>query len=59
MSLDKNDNDLRTFKAYFVAAVETLFPGVCRNTHALLSASDLPPIAVFDANLLNELDRIG
>ena len=58
VSLDKNDNDLRTFTAYFVAAVETLFSGACRNTQALLSASDLPPSAVLGANLLNELDRI-
>ena len=27
VSLDKNDNDLRTFTAYFVAAVKTLFSG--------------------------------
>ncbi|MGD9205851.1 MAG: AAA family ATPase, partial [Desulfobacterales bacterium] len=58
VSLDKNDNDLRTFTAYFVAAVETLFSGSCRNTQALLSASDLPPSAVLGAKLLNELDRI-
>jgi LuxR family maltose regulon positive regulatory protein len=55
ISLDENDNNLRTFTAYFVAAVKTLFPGACRNTQALLSASDLPPIAVLVANLLNEL----
>jgi len=58
ISLDENDNDLRTFTAYFVAAVKTLFPGACRNTQALLSASDLPPIAVLVANLMNELDLI-
>jgi LuxR family maltose regulon positive regulatory protein len=51
VSLDKNDNDLRTFTAYFVAAVETLFSGACRNTQALLTASDLPPSAVLGANL--------
>jgi LuxR family maltose regulon positive regulatory protein len=58
VSLDENDNDLRTFTAYFVAAVEAFFTGACRNTQALLSASDLPPIAVLVANLLNELVRI-
>ena len=45
LSLDENDNDLRKFTAYFIAAVETIFPGVCRNTQALLNASDLPPVA--------------
>ena len=58
VSLDKNDNDLRTFTAYFVAAVKTLFSGACRNTQALLSAPDLPPTAILVANLLNELDLI-
>jgi LuxR family maltose regulon positive regulatory protein len=58
VSLDKNDNDLRTFTTYFVAAVKTLFSGACRNTQALLNASDLPPIAILVANLLNELDLI-
>ena len=58
ISLDKNDNDLRTFTTYFMAAVKTLFSGACRNTQALLSTSDLPPIAILTANLINELDRI-
>ena len=58
VSLDKDDNDLRTFTTYFVAAVKTLFSGACRNTQALLNASELPPIAILVANLLNELDLI-
>ena len=39
-------------------AVETLFSGAGWNTQALLSASDLPPMAVLAASLLNEPDRI-
>jgi LuxR family maltose regulon positive regulatory protein len=39
LSLDENDNDLHVFAAYFVAAVEKLFPEACRNTHALLKAT--------------------
>jgi LuxR family maltose regulon positive regulatory protein len=58
VSLDKNDNDLRTFTAYFVAAVETLFPIVCRKTQVLLNTPNLPPIAALSSSLLNELDRI-
>ncbi|MBT8405875.1 MAG: hypothetical protein KJP05_00335, partial [Deltaproteobacteria bacterium] len=58
VSLDENDNDLRLFTAYFIAAVETLFPGACRNTQALLNASDLPPMSTLSKSLLNELDRI-
>ena len=58
LSLDENDNDLHVFAAYFVAAVEKLFPGTCRNTRSLLNAPTLPPINVLAKNLLNELDSI-
>jgi LuxR family maltose regulon positive regulatory protein len=58
VSLDEDDNDLRTFTAYFAAAVETLFPDTCQNTQALLNAPSLPPAAIFATSLLNELDRV-
>jgi LuxR family transcriptional regulator, maltose regulon positive regulatory protein len=58
VSLDKNDNDLRMFLLYFIAAVETLFAGACRNTLPLLNIPDLPPLETLAASLLNELDRI-
>jgi len=58
LSLDENDNDLHVFAAYFVAAVEKLFPEACRNTRALLNAPNRPPINVLANSLLNELDRI-
>jgi LuxR family maltose regulon positive regulatory protein len=58
LSLDQNDNDLLTFTAYLIAAVQTLFPAACRGTEALLSAPDPPPASVLATSLLNELDRI-
>jgi len=58
LSLDENDNDLLTFTAYLIAAVQTLFPAACRDTEALLSAPDAPPVPVLATSLLNELDRI-
>jgi LuxR family maltose regulon positive regulatory protein len=58
VSLDKNDNDLRMFLLYFIAATETLFSGACLNTQALLAVPDLPPTAALASSLLNELDRI-
>jgi len=58
LSLDKDDNDLRTFLSYFIAAIRTLFPKACPKTQALLGALDLPPIKVLSTSLLNELDRI-
>ena len=58
VSLDENDDDLRMFATYFVAAVQSLFPGACRNTQTLLNAVDLPPLRTLCTSLLNELDRI-
>jgi len=58
LSLDENDNDLRTFTAYFIAAVETVFPGACRKTQALLNDPVLPPMAALATSLLNELELI-
>jgi LuxR family maltose regulon positive regulatory protein len=58
VSLDKTDNDLRTFLSYFISAVEMLFPGACRNVQDLLKAPDLPPMATLCSNLLNQIGRI-
>ena len=58
ISLDKSDNDLRTFMTYLVTAVETLFPNVCRKTQVLLNTPNLPSIAALSTSMLNELDRI-
>ena len=58
ISLDKSDNDLRTFMTYLVTAVETLFPNVCRKTQVLLNTPNLPPTESLSTSMLNELDRI-
>jgi LuxR family maltose regulon positive regulatory protein len=58
VSLDQNDNDLRVFLSYFLAAVQTLFPGAGQNTEALLNAPNLPPLTVLAHSLINELDQI-
>jgi LuxR family maltose regulon positive regulatory protein len=42
LSLDENDNDINVFAAYFVTAIENLFPEACRNTHALLNSPNPP-----------------
>ncbi len=42
VSLDENDNDLQSFLAYFLAAVESLFPGAVRETRSLLETADPP-----------------
>jgi LuxR family maltose regulon positive regulatory protein len=59
ISLDANDNDLRAFATYFIAAVERLFPGACRKTQTMINGPNLPPVADLGFTLLNELDRIA
>ena len=58
ISLDKNDNNLRQFMAYFLAAVNGLFPGAVKRIQSLLNAADLPPVSAMVRALINELDRI-
>jgi LuxR family maltose regulon positive regulatory protein len=58
ISLDENDNDLRVFTTYFIAAVKRLFPRTCRKTHTMINGPNLPPAADLAFTLLNELDRI-
>jgi LuxR family transcriptional regulator, maltose regulon positive regulatory protein len=58
VSLDKNDNDLRLFMHYFIAAIRGLFAGACRHTLNLLNVPDQPPMETLASSLLNELDRI-
>jgi LuxR family maltose regulon positive regulatory protein len=58
ISLDENDNDLRAFTAYFIAAVESLFPGACRKTQIMLNSPNLPQLTKLSSTLLVELDQI-
>ena len=58
ISLDNNDNDLRVFLAYLLAAVQTQFPAAGQKTGALLNSSKLPPLSVMAHSLINELDQI-
>jgi len=58
LSLDKNDNDLRMFITYFVAAVETMFPGAVARMLRLLNGQNLPPLADLSGSLINDLDMI-
>ena len=58
VSLDENDNDLRRFLSYFLAAIQTMFPDAGRKTMALANTSMLPPVSALAGNLINELDLI-
>jgi LuxR family maltose regulon positive regulatory protein len=58
LSLDENDNDLHQFLAYFVAAVQSIFPSACSDTMALANAPTMPPIPLLASTLANDLDSI-
>jgi len=58
VSLDEDDNDLRSFLAYLLAAVQAAVPNSCHKTQALLDAPNLPPGLVLTRYLLNDLDQI-
>jgi LuxR family maltose regulon positive regulatory protein len=58
ISLDENDNDLRQFLSYFIAAVKTIFPNAVSATSTLVHAPTLPPLSTLVGTLANELDMI-
>ena len=58
LSLDEQDNDLRTFLMYLVAAVRTQFAEALSETRTLLATSNLPSVPVMSRTLVNELQYI-
>ncbi|MCB0193907.1 MAG: AAA family ATPase, partial [Anaerolineae bacterium] len=58
LSLDGADNDLHTFAAYLLAAIETAVPHRSFQTQTLLNTSALPPVAVLARYLLADLEQI-
>ena len=58
LSLDENDNDLSVFLAYFLAAMQSIFPDALSETVAFVSGVNLPPVPVIAGSLSNELDGL-
>ena len=58
LSLDEDDNDLRVFLSYFLAAIQSMFPDVGKATQTLLNTPILAPLSVLIEALLNDLDQI-
>ena len=56
--MDETIDDLGVFLAYFVAAIQTIFPGALQRTQTLLTGISRPAIDVLTAALINELDEI-
>lgn len=59
ISLDEAENDLGVFLAYFLAALQPLFPDALPATRALLNGVTLPAVDVIARSLINELDELG
>ena len=59
LSLDEQDNDPAVFLSYVIAAIRRLFPHACTTTAELLQGTELPPLDVLSATLVNEIDSIA
>lgn len=57
VSLDDNDNDLQLCLSYVVSAIRAVLPDACRETQALLNATQPPPLLLLTRSLINELDQ--
>ncbi len=55
LSLDEDDNDPARFLAYFIAALQTIEPGLGSEALSLLQARQPPPTDVTLATLINEV----
>jgi LuxR family maltose regulon positive regulatory protein len=55
-SLDRNDNSLRQFLAYFISAIRGVFPQACTGTLDLIKALELPSMSNLASTLVNELN---
>jgi LuxR family maltose regulon positive regulatory protein len=58
VSLDEDEDDLRMFMTYVLAAIRKAFPEVKLSTGPLIKASMLPPVKELAHSLLNDLDRL-
>jgi len=56
LSLDDTHNSLRSFLAYFVAAVQTVSAGVFRDIQSLLASENLPSPETLAGLICNDLD---
>lgn len=62
VSLDEDENDLRIFMTYLLAAIQSSIGAgrsmACDNTQSLLKAPVLPPPEILSRHLLNDLEKI-
>lgn len=62
VSLDEEENDLRAFLTYLIAAIQSPqgagFTEACKTTQAIMQGQELPPLLTLSRSLLNDLDEI-
>ncbi len=59
LSLDENDSNLINFLRYFIAALRTIFPDVCKETLMLLQARQQPPLELLYDTLSNDIEQLS
>jgi LuxR family maltose regulon positive regulatory protein len=58
ITLDQDDNDLRGFLQYVLAAIGMAFPNATMKTQTVLEAPTMPPVSVLARYLLDDLNSI-
>jgi ATP/maltotriose-dependent transcriptional regulator MalT/ActR/RegA family two-component response regulator len=58
LSLDEEENDLRMFIKYLLAAICNALPEACSTTRSALKASELEPFSDLAQYIVNDLDKI-
>ncbi len=58
LSLDKEDNNLRVFLTYLIAAMRTQFSDACAETSALLESTSMASPRLIVTNLINDFESI-
>ncbi|RPI27229.1 MAG: helix-turn-helix transcriptional regulator, partial [Chloroflexota bacterium] len=59
LSLAREDDDPIRFWSYFIAAVQTIHPGLCETVQAALQASQVPPLDAVATAVINELTGLS
>jgi len=59
LSLDVEDNEIRTFLTYFITAIQREFPEFGIAIQSLLQSEQIPPLNIFVKQLINELNDLS
>jgi LuxR family maltose regulon positive regulatory protein len=58
LSIDENDNDIRTFLSYFIAAIQTQIPGFGKNIYRNIFSPNIHSLEILTNNLINDLSSL-